>query len=150
MRPESRGWVRAISPDPAVPPEIQPNYLAAPTDQTTLVAGMRLARQLFAAAPLARFVAEETFPGAAARTDEDLLDHARRTGSTIYHPIGSCRMGIDPGAVVDPRLRVAGVEGLRVIDASIMPTMPSGNTYAATNMVAEKGADLVLEEACRS
>lgn len=148
LRPESRGWVAAISPDPKAPPEIQPNYLADSIDQTTLVAGMRLARRILAASPLARFVAEETFPGAGARTDEDLLDHARRTGSTIYHPIGSCRMGIDPSAVVDTRLRVVGIQGLRVIDASIMPTMPSGNTYAATNMVAEKGADLVLKDAC--
>jgi choline dehydrogenase len=147
LRPESRGWVRAVVPDPAAPPEIQPNYLADPLDQTTLVAGMRMARKILAAPPLVRFVVEETFPGAEARTDQDLLDHARRTGSTIYHPIGSCRMGGDPSAVVDPRLRVAGIQGLRVIDASIMPTMPSGNTYAATNMVAEKGADLVVEDA---
>jgi choline dehydrogenase len=140
--------VAAVTPDPTAAPEIQPNYLADPIDQTTLVAGMRLARRIFDAPPLARFVAEETFPGVAAQTDEDLLDHARRTGSTIYHPIGSCRMGDDPSAVVDPSLRVAGVQGLRVIDASIMPTMPSGNTYAATNMVAEKGADLVLDDAC--
>jgi choline dehydrogenase len=147
MRPESRGWVAAVTPDPTAAPEIQPNYLADPIDQTTLVAGMRLARRIFDAPPLARFVAEETFPGVAAQTDEDLLDHARRTGSTIYHPIGSCRMGDDPSAVVDPSLRVAGVQGLRVIDASIMPIVTTGNTNAPTIMIAEKGAAMIREDA---
>jgi choline dehydrogenase len=101
---------------------------------------MRLARRFFAAEPLARHCVGESFPGPDAETDEELLDHARETGSTTYHPIGSCKMGIDPLAVVDPRLKVVGVDALRVVDASVMPTMPSGNTYAATNMIAEKGA----------
>jgi choline dehydrogenase len=147
LRPESRGWVRARSPDPTEAPEIQPNYLADPIDQSTVIAGMRAVREIFAAAPLARFCEAETLPGPAASSDDELLDYARETGSTIYHPIGSCKMGIDLMAVVDQRLRVAGVEGLRVVDASIMPTMPSGNTYAPTIMVAEKAADMIREDA---
>jgi choline dehydrogenase len=112
-----------------------------------VIAGMRAVREIFAAAPLARFCEAETLPGPAASSDDELLDYARETGSTIYHPIGSCKMGIDLMAVVDQRLRVAGVEGLRVVDASIMPTMPSGNTYAPTIMVAEKEADMIREDA---
>lgn len=146
LRPESRGWVRATSPDPRSLAEIQPNYLADPLDQETLVAGMRLARRIVAAPPLARHCVGESFPGPEAETDQDLLEHARQTGSTTYHPIGSCKMGIDPMAVVDPRLNVVGIDGLRVVDASVMPTMPSGNTYAATNMIAEKGAELILAD----
>lgn len=147
LRPESRGWVRALSPDPAAPPEIQPNYLADPLDQATLVAGMRLARRIFAAPPLARHVVRESLPGPEAATDDDLLAHACATGSTTYHPMGTCRMGTDPAAVVDPRLRVHGLKSLRVVDASVMPTMPSGNIYAPTVMIAEKGAAMILEDA---
>jgi choline dehydrogenase len=146
LRPESRGWVRAASADPTAPPEIQPNYLADPIDQQATVAGMRAVRQIFAAPALARFCAAEILPGPAVASEDELLAHACERGSTIYHPIGSCRMGIDPLAVVDHRLRVMGVEGLRVVDASIMPTMPSGNTYAATIMVAEKAADMISED----
>jgi choline dehydrogenase len=147
LRPASRGWVRARSSDPAETPEIQPNYLADLIDRDALVAGMRVVRRIFAAAPLARFCEAEILPGLASASDDDLLAHARVTGSTIYHPIGSCKMGIDPMAVVDHRLRVPGIDGLRVVDASIMPTMPSGNTYAATIMVAEKAADMIREDA---
>ena len=147
LRPESRGWVRARSADPTAAPEIQPNYLADPLDRSTLIAGMRAVRRIFAQPDLAGFCELETLPGEAAQSDDELLAYARETGSTIYHPIGSCKMGMDPMAVVDQRLRVAGIEGLRVVDASIMPTMPSGNTYAATIMVAEKGADMVLADA---
>jgi choline dehydrogenase len=107
-------------------------------------AGCVLANRLSAA--LARFCAAETLPGPATASDDELLAYACERGSTIYHPIGSCRMGIDPLAVVDHRLRVVGVENLRVVDASIMPTMPSGNTYAATIMVAEKAADMISED----
>ncbi|MEM7024414.1 MAG: GMC family oxidoreductase N-terminal domain-containing protein [Pseudomonadota bacterium] len=146
LRPESRGWVRATSADPTVAPEIQPNYLEDPIDQRTIIGGMRAVRQIFATSPLAGFCEIETLPGTAVEDDDDLLAYARATGSTIYHPIGSCKMGIDPMAVVDHRLKVAGIEGLRVVDASIMPTMPSGNTYAATIMVAEKGADMIRED----
>jgi choline dehydrogenase len=147
LRPESRGWVRACSPDPREPPEIQPNYLADEIDRAALLGAMRWARRVAAAPPLAGFVVTEAFPGPAAASDADLLDHACRTGGTIYHPIGSCRMGADPQAVVDPALKVNGIEGLRVIDASVMPTMPSGNTYAPTIMVAEKGAALIIADA---
>jgi choline dehydrogenase len=147
LRPERRGWVRARSADPAAAPEIQPTYLADPLDQSTLIAGMRAVRRIFSQPDLARFCEPETLPGPAAQSDDELMAYARETGSTIYHPIGSCNMGSDPMAVVDQRLRVAGMEGLRVVDASIMPTMPSGNTYAATIMVAEKGADMILEDA---
>lgn len=143
-RPESRGHVRILSPDPTAPPEIQPNYLADPVDQATVVAGLRFVRRLFATPPLADHVVAETFPGAHAASDEDLLAHARATVGTTYHPTSTCRMGVDALAVVDPGLRVRGLEGLHVIDASVFPTMISGNTYAATNMVAEKGADLLL------
>ena len=123
LRPESRGWVRAGSADPLAAPEIQPNYLANSIDRSTVVAGMRAVRRILAAPDLAKFCEAETLPGAAVVADDELLAYARETGSTIYHPIGSCKMGIDPMAVVDHRLRVAGVEGLRVVDASIMPTM---------------------------
>lgn len=145
LRPESRGWVRITSSDPSAQPEIQPNYLADPLDRETLLSGLRLVRKIFAAPPLARYCVSETFPGTAAESDKQLRAHARDSGSTIYHPIGSCRMGIDPLAVVDPELKVVGIKGLRVADASIMPTMPSGNTYAATIMVAEKAADLIAQ-----
>jgi choline dehydrogenase len=146
-RPESRGWVRALSPDPREAPEIQPNYLTDPLDRATIVAGLKLARRFFATEPLSGYVAGEIFPGPACADDEALLAHARATGATTYHPVGTCRMGADPDAVTDPAtLRVRGLDGLRVIDASVMPHMVSANTYAATNMIAEKGADLVLAD----
>jgi choline dehydrogenase len=144
-RPESKGWVRALSADPRARPEIQPNYLADQIDRDALLAAMKYLRRLLATPPLADFVLVENFPGPAVQTDEEWMAHARATGSTTYHPIGSCRMGTDPMAVVDPAtMLVHGLEGLRVIDASVMPTMVSGNTYAATNMIAEKGSDLLL------
>jgi choline dehydrogenase len=143
-RPESRGHVRILSPDPTAAPEIQPNYLADPVDQATVVAGLRFVRRLFATPPLADHVVGETFPGPEARSDADLLAHARATVGTTYHPTSTCRMGVDDLAVLDPGLRVHGLDGLYVIDASVFPTMISGNTYAATNMVAEKGADLLF------
>lgn len=142
-RPQSQGHVRALSPDPTAAPEIQPNYLADPLDQRTVIDGLRFVRRLFATPPLADHVVVETFPGPAAASDADLLAHARATVGTTYHPTSTCRMGVDPLAVVDPGLRVHGLEGLHVVDASVFPTMISGNTYAATNMVAEKGADLL-------
>ncbi len=145
LRPESKGWLKALSADARVKPEIQPNYLAAQMDRDALLAAMKYLRQLLHTKPLADFVVEENFPGPGIRTDEDWMAHARATGSTTYHPIGSCRMGTDPMAVVDPAsMRVHGVQGLRVADASCMPTMVSGNTYAATNMIAEKASDLIL------
>jgi choline dehydrogenase len=131
------------SADPAVPPRIQPNYLSAPNDVRALVAGVRLVRQIFAAPAMAQCVVCETYPGPQASSDEAIVDALRLTGTTGYHAVGTCRMGSDAGAVVDPQLRVIGTEGLRVVDASVMPTVPTGNTNAPTIMVAEKAADLI-------
>jgi choline dehydrogenase len=145
-RPESRGWLRIRSPDPTAPPAIQPNYLSTQTDKDTLIAGLRIARGIFQTAAMQKYVSEEFLPGAAAGTDEDWLDHIRQTAGTTYHPAGTCMMGTHEKAVVDTALCVHDVEGLRVIDASIMPTV-SGNTNAATIMIAEKGAEMILSAA---
>lgn len=144
-RPESRGHVRARSPDPFVDPAIQPNYLTHPVDQRAMVDGIRLARRLLRTGPMARFVERETFPDPALDTDAEILDWAREYGASVWHLIGTARMGPkgDPGAVVDHELRVHGMDGLRVVDASVMPTMPSANTYASTLMIAEKAADMI-------
>jgi len=147
LRPESRGHVRIKSADPRQAPAIHPNYLAARKDRDTLVAGVKVLRRIAQAPALARHIAEELEPGAACDSDEALLDFIRSRGSTVYHPVSTCRMGHDQKAVVDERLRVRGFERLRVIDASIMPTVVSGNTNAATIMISEKGADMVLEDA---
>jgi choline dehydrogenase len=147
LRPESRGYVQIKSADPKEPPAIHPNYLAAQKDRDTLVAGMRELRRIVQAPAMARHLTEEVEPGPSCASDDDLLDYIRRRGSTVYHPVSTCRMGPDERAVVDERLRVRGFDGLRVIDASIMPTVVSGNTNAATIMVAEKGADMVLADA---
>ncbi len=144
-RPESAGWVRARSPDPAVDPAIQPNYLAEAHDRDVLVKGIRLARSLLRSKELAPYFVEESLPGAAATSDDDLLAFARKYGTTSYHLVGTCRMGRanDRTAVVDDELRVHGVDGLRVVDASVMPNIPSANTHAATLMIAEKAADII-------
>ncbi|MCK6451961.1 MAG: choline dehydrogenase [Alphaproteobacteria bacterium] len=147
LRPESRGRILPRSPDPAAHPAIHPNYLATPGDEQTLLAGMRLSRRLAATAALRPYIAEEIRPGPDARTDAQLLDDARNTGATIYHPVGTCKMGSDPMAVVDARLRVHGIRGLRVVDASIMPTLTSGNTNAPVIMIAEKAADMIRADA---
>jgi choline dehydrogenase len=147
LRPESRGWVRIKSADPREAPAIHPNYLAAQRDRDTMVAGMRALRRIIQSPAMARHLAEEVEPGPACASDEDILDYVRRRGSTVYHPVSTCRMGQDDRAVVDERLRVRGFGGLRVIDASIMPAVVSGNTNAATIMIAEKGADMLLEDA---
>jgi choline dehydrogenase len=146
LRPESRGYVRIKSADPRQPPAINPNYLAAAKDRDTLVAGAKAVRRLFKAPAMARHIAEEFEPGPGCDSDDELLDFIRRRGSTVYHPVSTCRMGPDSKAVVDERLKVRGFERLRVIDASIMPTVVSGNTNAATIMIAEKGADMLLED----
>ena len=125
---------------------MQPNYLSTDYDRRSMVAGARMARALAATPSLAPYVLDELQPGPSAQTDEQLLDTVREHGSSGYHPVGTCRMGTDAAAVVDPRLRVHGVQGLRVIDASVMPTLVSGNTNAATIMIAEKGADLIRED----
>ncbi|MDW8314962.1 MAG: GMC family oxidoreductase N-terminal domain-containing protein [Rhodovarius sp.] len=144
-RPESTGFVRARSTNPWEDPEIQPNYLSHEIDRRVHVAGLRLMRRLLARPELAPFLERETIPGPEVQTDDELLDFARRHGTTTYHLIGTCRMGPagDPTAVVDDQLRVHGMEALRVVDASIMPSMPSANTMATTLMIAEKAADLI-------
>ena len=146
QRPESTGTVRPLSNDPFDAPAIQPNYLAEELDQRVLVAGMRLARSLLRTDPLAPYYDDEAFPGNDVQTDDELLDAARGRATTTFHPAGTCRMGpaSDPMAVVDDQLRVHGLQGLRVIDASIMPTMLSANLNAATMMIAEKASDMIL------
>ncbi len=147
LRPESRGRLLPRSSDPREAVAIHPNYLATLTDQRTLVDGMRLARRLAATRALGPLIVEELAPGPSVQTDADLLENARNTATTIYHPVGTCKMGTDPGAVVDARLRVRGVRGLRVVDASIMPTLVSGNTNAPAIMIGEKAASMILEDA---
>ena len=147
-RPTSRGSLSICSPDPFAHPKIEPNYLATDKDVAEALAGVRLLRRLAATAPLCGIITGELLPGEHARSDEDLLQDFRARADTVYHPVGTCRMGADPaGAVVDARLRVHGLQGLRVIDASIFPTITSGNTNAPTVMVAEKGAAMVREDA---
>jgi len=147
LRPQSRGFVRITSSDPSVPPAIQPRYLSARGDCDTVVAGMKAMRRIMNEPAMRRYIAEERAPGDHCARDDDLLAFARDTGTTVYHPTSTCRMGPDPAAVVDERLRVRGLEGLRVIDASIMPTVVSGNTNAAAVMIGEKGADMVMADA---
>ena len=144
-RPESYGWVRARSADVFEDPEINPNYLSDPMDVRVHLGGIRLVRRMLATPQLAAFLDAETLPGAEAQTDDELLDFAKKNGSTTYHLIGTARMGpaTDPGAVVSDRLLVHGMEALRIVDASIMPAMPSANTYATTMMIAEKAADFI-------
>ncbi|MBW6522685.1 GMC family oxidoreductase N-terminal domain-containing protein [Sphingomonas sp. RHCKR47] len=146
LRPESRGAVEIRSPNATIPPGIQPNYLADALDREVLAAGLRQARDVAAEPALAHLIESELLPGQAAANDDALLDYARAAGGTIYHPVGTCAMGIGPMAVVDPSLRVRGVEGLRVVDASIMPRITSGNTNAPTIMIAEKASDLIRAE----
>lgn len=144
-RPESHGHVTATSTDPWVDPIIQPNYLADPLDRQVTLGGIRLIRRLLNKPELAPFVDHETLPGPNVTTDDELLAYARENGATCYHLIGTARMGpaSDPTAVVDDRLRVHGLEGLRIVDASIMPSMPSANTYATTLMIAERASDFI-------
>ncbi len=147
LRPESRGSLRIRSADPAAPPEIRINYLATEVDRTANVEGLKMLRRILAAPALKPYVVGEVDPGAGAATDEALLAHCRARGSTIYHPTSTCRMGNDPLAVVDQRLRLRGIDGLRVVDASVMPDLVSGNTNAVVIMIAEKAADMILEDA---
>jgi choline dehydrogenase len=147
LRPESRGSLRIKSADPSVAPEIRINYLATETDRRAFIDGIRVLRKILAAPALKAYADEEVYPGAKVVSDEDVLEFCRQTGSTVYHPTSTCRMGNDPLAVVDQRLKVRGIEGLRVVDASIMPDLMSGNTNAPTIMIAEKASDMILEDA---
>ncbi|KWT93458.1 MULTISPECIES: choline dehydrogenase [unclassified Variovorax] len=147
LRPESRGHIRIRSRDPAEPPEMQPNYLATERDRATAVAGVKAARAIAASPAMRPYVRREVKPGPDAKSDADLLEFCRNNGATIFHPSGTCRMGSDRMAVVDARLRVHGVGGLRVVDCSVMPTLVSGNTNAPAVMMAEKAVDLIREDA---
>jgi choline dehydrogenase len=147
LRPESRGEIRLKSANPQDPPAMIPNYLATETDRRTITDGLMLGRRVLSTPHLQHYVAEEFLPGPAVVTDAQMLEHARNCGGTVFHPTSTCKMGIDTMAVVDPELLVIGIDGLRVVDASVMPTVVSGNTNAATIMIAEKAADLVRRRA---
>jgi choline dehydrogenase len=146
LRPTSRGHVRINSGDPADYPAITTSYLSTPEDRQVAITGLRQTRRIMAAKALERFEPVEWKPGPELSTDEELLQAAGDLGTTIFHPVGTCKMGHDPNAVVDDRLRVHGIEGLRVIDASVMPTITSGNTNAPTVMIAEKGAEFIIDD----
>ena len=145
LRPRSRGTIRLHSADPSVKAAIQPNYLsdADGYDLRMLVEGVKVSREIFAATPFDAYRGAEIFPGSGTQSDADIAAFIRRKAETVYHPVGTCRMGNDAHAVVDTQLRVHGVSGLRVVDASVMPTLPGGNTNAPTVMIAERAADLI-------
>jgi choline dehydrogenase len=144
--PESRGEIMIASADPLAPPKIRPNYLSAQKDVDDLVAGMMMTRRIMQAEPIKRYIVEEHDPGPSVGSETEMADFLRRRGGISFHPVGTCRMGQDENAVVDERLRVRGVDRLRVVDASIMPTIISGNTNAPTIMIGEKGADMILDD----
>jgi choline dehydrogenase len=143
LLPESRGSICLRSRDPREHPVIQPNYLTSEADLETLVAGFKIMRPLAATKALAPFVGKEFEPGPQVHSDEDIRAFIRNRAETLYHPVGTCKMGVDSLAVVDPQLRVHGIQGLRVADASIMPLIPNGNTNAPSIMIGEKAADLL-------
>jgi len=145
LRPESRGVIRLTSQDPRIAPAIYANYLSSEVDRRVTVAGLRLSRELARTAALSPYIAEERQPGAGIQSDEAFLSYARQNGDTTFHPVGTCRMGGDPQSVVDPGLRVRGIQGLYVADASIMPTLISGNTHVPSVMIGEKASDLIVE-----
>jgi choline dehydrogenase len=144
LRPESEGWIRIVSPDPAVAQDINPNYLSAAIDQEVTVAAFKLLRKIATAPPLQPYEPEEINPGASIGSDADILAFARRAGKAAYHAVGTCRMGATPDTVVDPQLRVRGVGGLRVVDCSVMPTVPSSHTNGAVMALAWRAADLIM------
>ena len=147
LRPTSRGWVRIASPDPEAHPEIRPNYLATEDDRQAAADAIRVTRRIVSMPALAKYRPEEFRPGPEVQDDEELARAAGDIGTTIFHPVGTCKMGSDETAVVDHRLKVRGLDGLRVADASIMPTITSGNTNSPTLMIAEKAAAMILEDA---
>jgi choline dehydrogenase len=149
MRPDCRGHVRVKSASPDDPPEIRFNFFASEADRRAAVAGLKFARKISQTAPMSDCVESEIAPGPDVCTDEQMTAYCREAGLSLLHPVGTCKMGIGADAVVDPRLRVIGIEDLRVIDASIMPRIVTGNTNAAAIMIGEKGAALVLEDARR-
>jgi choline dehydrogenase len=146
VRPTSRGEIRLKSPDLAVPPAIRPNYLSTEEDRAVAADSIRVTRRICAAPALARYITQELRPGPAVQDEAGLVKAAGELGTTIFHPAGTCKMGPadDAGAVVSPELRVHGIDGLRVVDASIMPTITSGNTNSPAIMIAERAADLIL------
>jgi choline dehydrogenase len=146
LRPESRGHIHIASPSAQDYPKIVPNYLSAIADQLCAVRAVKFARAMTRTRALSPFIVREHVPDNDPQTDEELLEAAKRISQTIYHPTSTCRMGSDPNAVVDDRLRVHGVRGLRVADASIMPSITSGNTNAPTIMIGEKASDMILED----
>lgn len=146
LRPESRGHVRITSTDPMQPPSMQPNYLSTELDRKTVIAAVRYTRKLAETGPLSRLIRREYRPGIEHQSDEQILELCRQYGATIFHPSGTCKMGNDPLAVVDARLRVHGVQGLRVVDCSIMPTLVSGNTNVPVVMIAEKASTMILHD----
>ncbi len=147
LRPDSRGRLRIVSGDPSAKPDIVSNYLEQDGDKQVLMEGLHLMRRISRQPEFAQYVTREVFPGPDIQNDDDLMAYARDVATTIFHPCGTCKMGSDPMAVVDERLRVHGIDGLRVADASIMPTMTSGNTNAPTIMIGEKASDMILEDA---
>jgi choline dehydrogenase len=146
LRPKARGSVRLSSSDPLMPPQVDPQFFGDPDDLRLTIAGLRYAREVLATSPVREMVKLELFPGSAVSSDEDLATHCRRTVKTNYHPVGTCRMGRegDPDAVVTPDLTVRGVACLRIVDASIMPTIPSGNTNAPVLAIADKAVDVMM------
>ncbi|HIF59391.1 MAG TPA: choline dehydrogenase [Rhodospirillales bacterium] len=147
LRPESRGTVNIMSATPKSPPKIIYNFLTAEKDRDTLILGVKKVREIMKQGSIGRYIVREVRPGSGSNRDEDILDFLEKSGRTSYHPVGTCRMGSDEEAVVDPRLRVNGVQSLRVVDASIMPTLVSGNTNAPVIMIGEKASDMILEDA---
>ena len=147
LRPESRGHIHIKSPDASVQPSIVANYMAAEVDKRTMLESVKIARRIVGRRPFADVVVREMAPGPEAKTDDDLMAYLRSKSTTIFHPVGTAKMGSDPMAVVDARLSVHGIEGLRVVDGSIMPTLVSGNTNAPIIMIAEKAADMIKQDA---
>jgi choline dehydrogenase len=147
LRPDSRGHLRVLSPDVTVKPEIISNYLQSETDRRVMLDGAKIGRRIAALKPFSDVIEREMSPGLEAQTDDALMDWIKAKGTTIFHPVGTAKMGTDSMAVVDPRLRVRGIEGLRVADGAVMPTLVSGNTNAPIIMIGEKAADLIKQDA---